>query len=265
MVSINVEDCAVLRTIDREEALLKMSPMGRHQPQTAITTTTDIESGQALNNVDADIVLRNARLLFGHGWLQLFFGCLGGLLPLAGVALPPVVGAMHKMGVIQGAALLGAGAGWRLLPLDPLAQRVTVATLLLPLWSNLLGGYVAAIAGASGNIFDPSFDDFLRNADATVNLVTAALLNASLLVLVPFGTAALASLFPAFCKRLGPALGRAEAALAVCAILLAVVLTVALPHVNPALGAASANGKVAAASVHGSNRVTLCPFAFKPA
>jgi hypothetical protein len=188
-------------------------------------------------------------------------GCIGGLLPMFGVNFTKTVGVVHTIGVIQGGLLLGAAAGWHLMPFDQPTEAVTGWLLLGPLWSNLLGVYVAALTNSAGNAFDPSFTCVLLSKEVAANVVVSLLLNCSLPILVPFGTCAFISLFPH--KGNGPWFWKVNVGLGVLLFVIAIVLTVVIPVVNPLLGVT--NSSVAVQSIHGQEKkVFLCPFAYKP-
>jgi hypothetical protein len=217
----------------------------------------------------SETTLAVQRQLYGHGMLQLLAGCLGGLLPVIHVAFTPVVGVVHKIGVIQGATLLGAAGGWHLLPLTPTAQWQTLGWLLFTLWSNLLGVFVAAFAGASGGQFDQSFSCSMPSTAKAANLAVALFLNLSLPVIAPLAFCAFAALFPLTTVRSGAWFGKAELAFGLGLLIMALVIT-AQSSVDPYLTAAPASVP-ALENIHapsprdGSSPrpLLLCPFAYR--
>ena len=228
------------------------------------------------------------RQLYGHGMLQLFAGCMGGLLPVVGVSFTPVVGVVHKIGTIQGAVLLGAAGGWHLLPLTPRTQKYAGGWLVSTLWCNLTGIFISAITLASGALFDPSFDCSLPNTAKATNVIVALLLNLVLPVLAPFLVCAGAALAPATAIKMGETVGWVLNGIAVVLTIAAILLTALLPTTNTSLDTPvssfpnattvkvptrrlyEATWSPASIHGHGSRRLSeegeplvLCPFAYR--
>ncbi|KAJ1640263.1 hypothetical protein T492DRAFT_930919 [Pavlovales sp. CCMP2436] len=231
--------------------------------------TSPVKGGGAGIEMPESTSVQVQRQLFGHGMLMLMAGCLGGLLPVMGVAFTPVVGTVHKIGVIQGATLLGAAGGWHLLPFAPTAQWITLGLLLATLWSNLLGVFVAAIAGASGGQFDQSFSCFMPSTAMAANFAVALFLNCSLPVLAPFAFCAFAALFPQFTVKSGAWIGQVELAVGLSLLIWALVLTAQFsvdPYltVDPELVPAFVNIHAPRPKDGSSPQpLLLCPFAYR--
>ncbi|KAL7552924.1 hypothetical protein ACHAWF_016174 [Thalassiosira exigua] len=135
-------------------------------------------------DVDADDGLfseRIARLVMVNGWLQVLAGCLSCL--VSAVEVTPAVGTVHKIGVIQGSLLVGAGGTWHMLTLSRANHILACGTLLATVWVNWLGAQIAASTGASGNVYDRTFSCSLTNTDWVLNAVVNWLLGLSILIL----------------------------------------------------------------------------------
>jgi len=121
-----------------------------------------------------------ARSIMTHGWLQVLAGCLGCAILTAvspGGRTTPAIGVLHKIGCIQGALLVGAAGSWHLLRLSPANQWHAWACLLVCVWPNFWGPVIAALSGASGNAYDPSFTCSMTNSDYHWNLAVSIMVN----------------------------------------------------------------------------------------
>merc|ERR1712073_222323 len=85
----------------------------------------------------------------------------------------PAIGTVHKIGCIQGAMLLGASGSWHFLQLCPANHWHAWFCLLLCVWPNLVGPFLAAATGASANAYDRSFSCSMTNPDYWTNLVVS--------------------------------------------------------------------------------------------
>jgi hypothetical protein len=121
-----------------------------------------------------------ARLILVNGWLQVLAGCLACIVLNATLGeATPGVGAVHTIGCVQGALLVGASGSWHMMRLSPENHRLAAISLLLCVWPNFIGPFLAAALGASGNAYDRSFTCTMTSTDVLKNAIVSAFLQLS--------------------------------------------------------------------------------------
>eukprot|EP00401_Gymnodinium_catenatum_P019603 CAMPEP_0117605274 /NCGR_PEP_ID=MMETSP0784-20121206/79111_1 /TAXON_ID=39447 /ORGANISM="" /LENGTH=257 /DNA_ID=CAMNT_0005408317 /DNA_START=50 /DNA_END=824 /DNA_ORIENTATION=+ len=132
-----------------------------------LPTDSNLPSGEF--NGGSDVSRSTARSIMTHGWLQVLAGCLGCAILTAvspGGRTTPAIGVLHR-------------CSGQLAPLAPFACE-SVARMGLPTRlrvAQFLGPCQAALSGASGNAYDPSFTCSMTNSDYHWNLAVSIMVN----------------------------------------------------------------------------------------